>query len=1399
MSTRTTAQIPIRPARPTSDPPDFLPHVDLFDGPFFGVSPREMRSMDPQQRLLLEVAWESFENAGQGRGSLFGKQVGVFIGIGNNEYARLMNESASAESIDLYSTVGNVLSAASGRVSYTLGLQGPSVSLDTACSSSLVAVHLACQSLRTGESAMAIAGGVNLILSPDTMIAMSRVPGGLSLDARCKAFDAAADGLGRGEGCGLVVLKRLSDAGRDRDNIVAVIRGSAVNQDGRSAALTVPNGKAQASLIEQALSNAKVSPDQVSYIETHGPGTALGDPIEAAALGAVFGQSGARSHPLILGSVKTNFGHLETAAGVAGLIKTALMLRHGEIPANLHFKTPNPHIAWDRLQLTVPTERISFPSNGRGRIVGVSSFGISGTNAHAILEGAPVERGRERGCPGAKPDALLLPLSAKSEQALRDLTKRYQRHLKRHPHLDPADVCFTASVGRFHFPHRLAVVSLTIEGLREQLGGLDATSSRFVGEGSVSPLRIGLAFPDAIATSEGVGNLYRTSRVFREAIDECDRLLERRTRWSLRAAVAPGANNSSASLPPEYASAISLALACALARLWCSWGIVPSAAAGSGFGEVMAACVGGALSLDDALTLSLENCPQHAVTRDDLSRIAASKPKIHVVSWSTGRRLTEEEATVDYWLTAMKAKPSGAAPFADETVDVILDTASGFSPDGGAAMLARLYVLGAAIDWDGYYADAPCGRLPLPTYPFQRQRYWFEKGERRKEPEPVADQLGEHLYDVKWRPQSARAPQAPAAGGTWLILADRSGTAAELAAHLAVEGSSCVLVHAGERYEEVSATHVRLDPGNPEHFGHLVDRLAQQSSLRGVVHLWGVDCDDRELPLQELKNAIKVECASLLHLMQAVVKARFESSPKVWLVTRGAVQVDDREALSVAQAPAWAVMAVVEHEHPELGCARIDLDPAGSAMDVAQLASEIGLAADEKQVAFRGSRRFVARLARCGVSAENDRAPLALRPDGPYLVTGGLGGLGRILAGWLVEKGARHLVLLGRSLPTAEVQAQLQELVRRGAEVTVAAADVSDAAALESALAPVGGAKALRGVFHCAGALDDGVCVNQTWDRFEAVLRPKVDGAWNLHALTRNANLDFFVLFSSASALLGNPGQSNYASANAFLDGLARLRRARGMPALSINWGIWSDDGHVADRRLEPLLNTAGVGSLSTQDGLASLERVLRGAAPQVAVIPIQWPAFLKRIGDWRFVDELRNAAGDDGNTAPPFVAILQKAPAHARRTMLFDHIRSQIEEVLGMRTPGAFDAKLGFFEMGMDSLTSLELSRRIQSSLSCRLPSTVAFECPTIDALVDYLAKNNLAALFAPEREALALSPGSPDDDMDARLARMSDDEVGRLVDERLEFDRRALEPVEVNLCMDLGTPPRNSGCGEP
>jgi len=591
---------PDAPGKMTTRHGGFLDGVDRFDAEFFGISPREAASMDPQQRLLLEVAWEALESAGQAPGELAGTRTGVYMGVGNNDYGRAIYRHH--ELIDPYFGTGNSYSVASGRLSYVLGAQGPAVTVDTACSSSLVALHLAVQGLRLGECDTALVGAVNLMLTPEMNINFSKARM-MAADGRCKTFDAAADGYVRGEGCVVLVLRRLSDAQARRDRVLAVVRGSAINQDGRSGGLTAPNGPAQEDVIRAALANARVRPGEIGYVEAHGTGTPLGDPIEVGALGAVLGAGREATRPLLIGSIKTNVGHLEAAAGVAGIAKVVLGLQRGELPPHLHFRQGNPHIDWAAWPLQVPTAVTPWaPIEGR-RLAGVSAFGFSGTNAHVVLEAAPEAPARE--APALERTTHLLALSARHEGELAELARRYAQALAA-PDLNLADLCFTANAGRAHFAHRLAVrgqnAAQMIDGLRAYLDGRE--SEALVSghnEGAARP-RVAFLFTGQGAQHVGMGRaLYEQQPVFRATMDACDAALRPHMDRGLLALLYAPLDAAVSIDDTVYAQPLTFAIEVSLAALWRSWGIEPEALLGHSLGEYAAACVAGALSLEDGL------------------------------------------------------------------------------------------------------------------------------------------------------------------------------------------------------------------------------------------------------------------------------------------------------------------------------------------------------------------------------------------------------------------------------------------------------------------------------------------------------------------------------------------------------------------------------------------------------------------------------------------------------------------------------------------------------------------------------------------------------------------------------------------------------------------------------
>ncbi len=743
---------PDAPGRTVTRHGAFLTGIDRFDADFFGISPREAAGMDPQQRILLEVAWHALEDAGYAGSRLEGSRTGVYVGISNGDYGRLVFDRP--DRLDAYAASGNAFSVAAGRISYCLGLRGPSLAVDTACSSSLVALHLAAQALRAGECDLALAGGINLILTPEMNITFSKARM-MAADGRCKTFDAAADGYVRGEGAGVAVLKRLSDALAAGDRILAVVHGSAVNQDGSSNGLTAPNGPAQEAVIRAALAQGGVAPAEISFVETHGTGTPLGDPIEAGALAAVFAAGRDPAAPLLLGSVKTNLGHLEAAAGIAGVIKVILSLRNRAIPPNLHFRTGNPRIDWADLPLAIPTAVSPWTPAGR-RIAGVSSFGFSGTNAHVVLGEAPPEARRAASAGGP----FLLPLSARDPATLLELAARYEQFLGQPAFADRdalADACFTAGAGRRHFPHRLAVAGESVEDLRAGLAAfVTSIPHPAVAAGQSEPGAPAVAFvfgDEDLPEGAAVAALAANEPAFRAAVDACAATLE--PVLDLPAVLRNGA---------AHAPEARFAVAYALAELWQSWGIRPEIVTGMGVGACVAACVAGYVSLTDAMALAGARRNGASAVRAALEVVAFAHPRLVLLSETTGRPATTGEvASAEFWLGSPAGVTAGAPARPDlaahgithalgigigsdavrlgepgvASVPVFLDGTALSGPDVSA--LQQLYAAGADIDWEAVAAGRGRRRAELPLYPFRRRRYWLEPAAPVPDPWPATE------------------------------------------------------------------------------------------------------------------------------------------------------------------------------------------------------------------------------------------------------------------------------------------------------------------------------------------------------------------------------------------------------------------------------------------------------------------------------------------------------------------------------------------------------------------------------------------------------------------------------------------------------------------------------------
>ena len=1388
-----------------------LNSVDCFDAEFFNISPDEAVNMDPQQRLLLEVSWSALENAGQAPHKLKNSQTGVFVGITSTDYLQLQTQFGDKKKINAYSVNGNCLNTAAGRLSYILGLQGPSMAVDTACSSSLVAIHLACQSLRSRECDRAIAGGVNLILSPYSTVATCKARM-LSPDGRCKTFDASANGIARGEGCGVVVLKRLSDAVADKDNILALIKGSAVNQDGASSSLTVPNGPAQQALIKKALTNAKVNPLQISYVEAHGTGTAIGDPIELESLAAVLCQERYSQDPLLVGSAKTNIGHLESAAGVAGLIKIVLSLQKKEIPPHLHFKHPTPHIQWNEIPVKIVTEITPWKSAQDKLIAGLSSFGVSGTNAHIIVEEPPklqiplVEKERP---------LHILNLSAKSNKALEELVKHFQQYLDNNSSASLADICFTANTGRSFFQHRRSFIADSTTQLQQQLK--DFLLDRHlpcINPGDIrdtSSPKIAFLFSEKQTEYIGLGKqLYETQPTFRNILHRCQEILEPYLPKPLLSVlyleeesdiIDRDAYNQSALFSIEYA----------LSQLLIFWGIKPTSVMGYGIGEFVAATIAGIFSLEDGLKLAVARGYSilKSSSRDkdylisnsnfiDYEKIVAqidySSPQIPIVSSLTGTSIPTRIASPKYWLNHFGQESNiafgvvslyqqkcrvfielgpqqGLLVFGKQCLEALPQSEpttwlATLRPPGEdwqelLKCLATLFKKGIEIDWDNFDRDYLRRRVQLPTYPFQRKRYWFEESKSdtvvesnwtstlsliheqkieqlakqieqteilSKEQKQFLPQLLEILtkkhqqqletetstdfaYQLEWQELSRDTlttlsyPQ-----GYWIIFSDGSTFAQKLVEKIEKRGQSGLLVYAGDTFQQLNSSAWTLNPTHPEDFEKLIDSILKTNSLPclGIIHLWSMNAaSSDELNLSTLEQILKRGCSSVLHLIQNLSTYEGFVNFRLWLVTRGACTVKAKSSkLSLEQSPLCGLAKVIAIEHSELFGGSIDLEPVETSNEVDLLLAEIDCPTAEDQIAFRDCRRYVPRLIRSFLPQSKQKL---LRENGTYLITGGLGTLGFKVAQWMVDEGIKYLVLIGRSSIPQTTRLRLKKLQQNGTKILTIQANVSSEADMTKAFENIPASwPPLRGVIHTAGVLRDELLKEHSWDSFCQVTRPKIAGAWILHSLTKNRELDFFVCFSSATSLLGSRGQGSYAAANIFMDTLAHYRRQQGLPGLSINWGPWTDSGMASDKM--SWFARLGIKGLSEDVAIESMASLIQERAVQKAVIDIDWFIFkswYETIHPFPLLDKIpvesQSPSKLDVSQQSEILRQLENASEDNRVSLLQTYLQNCIARTMTLE-PSKINISTHISNLGMDSLMTFELLNKLRNELAIEI-----------------------------------------------------------------------------------------------
>jgi phthiocerol/phenolphthiocerol synthesis type-I polyketide synthase B len=1309
---------PAGPGKPSLRRAGFVDEVDRFDAGFFGISRREAEGMDPQQRFFLEVSWEALENAGIPPHRLKGSRTGVFAGVHAKDYAFITG--GGLEKVSAHYSSGVDASYVAGRLSYVLGLEGPSMAVDTACSSSLSAVHLACQSLRTDESTLAIAGGVKLILSPQLSVFLSKA-GALSPSGRCRPFDRDADGMVQGEGCGVVILKRLRDAARDGDRILATIRGTAMNHDGASGGLTVPNVRAQESLYRLVLQRSGIEPGQVDYLEAHGTGTRLGDPIELEGVARVYGASRPPDRPLWIGSVKPNIGHTEAAAGVAGLIKAVLVLQAGEVPPSINFEHPTPEFAWEGSGLAVPRQRTPLMDKADPHRVAVSSFGMSGVNVHALVE---AYRETAPAAPEAGP--YLLPLSARSEPALRELVRAWQDQLSEQSGIRLQDCCFTAGAGRSHHEQRLALVARTPEELRSTLRAVAEGRGEegiFRGQPKAAGGRgVIFVFGDAEPEAEGLVRELLGRDAFRSQAAKVDEVLRQVAGGSVLEHVERERAGSSAADAAERRSVVLLSFHIALAEMWRSFGVEPAATAGYGTGELAAAVVAGLLTVEDAVGLALRltvhpigvqpaKCPFLSMADEEWCEMGATVAADH---WLRRRApsprlglaaelLSEQNATaiLQFSCDASLGEELEAAAHRRSRKGFILRA----GPAGGEAWhgvlggLARLSCAGVPVRFENLHPGAR--KTVVPTYPWQRERFWWDGERELARVEPVVAEGGvessvalQGLFcGLTWNAREVGGEQAQT-DGTWLIVSDEPAAAGVLREGLAAAGG---LVSVASADSSLKALEELTSSGPP---------------LRGVIFRAGTAQPET---LEGLHGVIRREVLAVTSIVQALARMALPRPPRLFLVTQGA-QVTGGEAgpVSIAGAPLWGLGRVIAYEHPELASKRIDVErtagPEALRALVAELGRKVSPPMDDDEIALRGDERLAPSFTR-ERGASGSAGGFRPRKDRSYLITGGLGGIGLRLAAWLVARGARHLALCGRTGETEETRRTLEPLRAAGARVETFRADVSRPESLSEMLDAIrrGGAP-LGGIFHCAGLLADSSLLQWEPRGLETVMGPKVDGAWNLHTLATDTTIEQFVLFSSTASLMGAPGQASYAAANAFLDALAHFRHARGLPATSLNWGNWGEVGMaVAGERRGGRLAERGMAPMSVDEALAAMALALAEGFVTRGIA---------RFDAERWVASHPSIAASSlfrGVLVPAEVNVADEAPRKLREVLLslessarHGVLEARLREMVGEVTkipPARISSSDSFDALGLDSIMALELRDMVQGELEVSLP----------------------------------------------------------------------------------------------
>ncbi|MEG4005581.1 SDR family NAD(P)-dependent oxidoreductase [Microcoleus sp. Pol11C1] len=1455
-----------------------LSDADRFDAEFFGFSPKEAEILDPQHRLFLESAWEALENAGYDSETYQGS-IGVYAGVETNTYL-LNNIYPNFGLSDLQTLLGNDKDYLSSRVSYKLNLKGPSVSVQTACSTSLVAIHIACQSLLNGECDISLAGGV-AVRVPQKVGYLSQ-EGFASPDGHCRSFDAKARGSIFGSGVGVVVLKRLTDAIADGDSIQAIIKGSAINNDGAlKAGYTAPSPDGQSAVISEAQAIAGIEPETINYIEAHGSGTPLGDPIEIAALTQVFQSRTAQKAFCAVGSVKTNFGHLGAAAGVAGLIKTVLAIKHQLIPPSLHFEEPNSKIDFANSPFYVNTKLLPWETHQNPRRAGVSSLGIGGTNAHVILEEAPPAQTSE-----TSRTWQLLMLSAKTNSALETATANLAQHLQQHPDLNLADVAYTLQVGRRSFEHRRTVVCKDIQ---------DAIAALQNPKRVLNNIQDGIERPVAFMFT-GLGTqyvnmgweLYQVEPTFQQTVDRCCEILQPLLGLDLRD-VMYGDRNA-----PQTASPSGLDLrkmlgrgeqqadettqklnqTCltqpaifvieyALAKLWISWGIHPVATIGYSIGEYVAATLAEVLSLEDALTLvakraqMIQELPNgamlavplgeekvrpllnknlslsaingsafcvvagttnavdelaaqltekglacrrlqssHAFHSQMMEAIAESftelvktvnlqAPKIPYISNVTGTWITVEQATDPNYWTKHLCQPvlfaDGMQELWKKHKPILLEVGPGqtlcslglqclenvaiadkvalaslrdaYNQQSDLAFLfntlGQLWLSGIKIDWSGFYTHDRHNRIPLPTYPFERQRYWIEPPKNtpnlhhvRKDLEHKLD-ISDWFYIPSWKQSplsiSLQTDKLIAQKQSWLVFIDRCGVGSQLVERLERQNQDVIMVRSGEQFDKIGDREYTINPEKKEDYDTLLNEIQSLGELpQNIAHLWNVTPSDR-IPkrLDEFDNFQKFGFYSLLFLAKALGERNLTDSLQLYAISNNMQEVFDEEELYPEKATSLGICKVISQEYSNLTCRSIDITLPGTETRkwqqlINQLLVELTAETPDRVIAYRGNHRWVQDFK--AVPMKSQTLPtVRLRKGGVYVITGGLGKLGLIVAEYLAKTAQAKLVLIGRSeLPSkAEWQHDEQNrlkvekvkfLEKLGAEILTIKADVSNFEQMQAMVNQVRDRFGkINGVIHAAGTASASFIQQKNPEAAKSVFAPKVKGTLVINEVLKDEKLDFLVLFSSISSIVGGLGQADYCAASSFLDAFAHYNFfRREMLTVSINWDGWQEN-NLQDEWLSSLPPEVQLQikqarekySITSQEGVKALDYILSNTFPQVIVSTRNLQTVIEhdQISTLANVLEKLETSRTKSTHKRPLLKTAYVEPSNDTEY----RIAGIYQELLGIDRVGINDS---FFDLGGNSLIGIQLISRLRQDFQIELSIPSLFQSPSVAEL---------------------------------------------------------------------------------